>query len=169
MKLPEFLTKLSPVGETLSSVAAGEDFLFHAVTEKNAQLCVRTATEGLSLWEADYGLQDRSGGDAEKRRLDIRIAIAGGRTLTPAYLAELARTLGGADDAEIDEDFSHYRVSLHAISKNRLPQDTGALERALGRLKPAHLDVEVIPVGDVTGTQPRFSALHGSMMAEFRA
>jgi len=169
MKLPEFLTKLSPVGETLSSVDAGEAFLLGAVADKNAQVCVSTATDALSLWEADYGLQDRSGGDAQKRRLDIRIAIAGGRTLTPAYLTELAATLGGADSAGMTEDFAGYRVCLHAISKNRVPEDTAALERALARLKPAHLSIDVIPVGDLAGTQPRFSALHGGVLMEFRA
>ena len=169
MKLPEFLTTLSPVGETLSSVAAGEAFLLDAVASKNAQVCVNTATDALSLWEADYGLQDRSGGDAERRRLDIRIAMAGGRTLTPAYLAELAATLGGADSAEITEDFANFRVFLNVIANNRVPEDTAALERALARLKPAHLSIEVTPVGAMTGTQPRFSTLHGGIFMEFRA
>lgn len=94
MRLPAFLTELSPIRETLEAIGAGEEGLSGAVAEKNKQLCVGTAGEGLSLWEADYGLPDRTGGDPEGRRAAVRAAMAGGRTLTPAYLRELCVTLG---------------------------------------------------------------------------
>lgn len=160
MRLPEYLTGLSPVGETLAAVEAGEAALSAAVAEKNAQLSVSTATSGLSLWEADYNLKDRSGGTMEKRRLDIRTAMAGGRTLTPSYLEELAVTLGGADEGEVQEDFANQKVTLYSLSRNRPPADTAPLKRALDRLKPAHIAVDIVPASAFDGNQTRFSALH---------
>ena len=86
MRLPEFLTELSPVRETLAALEQGENAMAEAVAEKNGQVCVATATEGLTLWERDYGLPVREGAAMEDRRAAGRAAMAGGRTLTPAFL-----------------------------------------------------------------------------------
>ena len=51
MRLPEFLTELSPVRETLAALEQGENAMAEAVAEKNGQVCVETATGGLTLWE----------------------------------------------------------------------------------------------------------------------
>lgn len=166
MRLPEYLRRLSPVGETLAAVEAGEAMLSAAVAEKNSQLSAGTAGDGLSFWEADYGLGDRSGGATEKRRLDVRTAMAGGRTLTPAYLEELAVTLGDADEGDAQEDFAGCKTTLYTLFQNRPPAESAALERALERLKPAHLSIEVIPASTFDGTQKRFSALYGTVLME---
>ena len=50
MRLPEYLTRLSPVGETLAAMEAGEEALAAEVAERNAQLAVSTADTGLYLW-----------------------------------------------------------------------------------------------------------------------
>lgn len=46
MRLPEFLTELSPVRETLAALEQGENAMAEAVAEKNGQVCVTTATGG---------------------------------------------------------------------------------------------------------------------------
>lgn len=166
MRLPEFLTEISPVRETLAAIGAGEEALSGAVAEKNEQLCVGTAGAGLSLWEADYGLPDRTGGDPGGRRAAIRAAMAGGRTLTAAYLRELCVTLGGADCGEVTEDFAHWRVAVDAVTKGRVPADSGPLEKALERLKPAHLEFIVTPRGELPAEGGRFSGLTGGVMIE---
>ena len=48
-----------------------------AVADKNVQVCISTADEGLSLWERDYGLSVREGASLEDRRAVVRAAIAG--------------------------------------------------------------------------------------------
>lgn len=95
MRLPEFLTEISPVRETLAALEQGENAMAEAVAEKNGQVCVETATGGLTLWERDYGLPVREGAAMEDRRAAVRAAMLGGRTLTPAFLKELCVTLGG--------------------------------------------------------------------------
>lgn len=166
MRLPEFLTEISPIRETLAAIGGGEEALSGAVAEKNKQLCVGTAGEGLSLWEADYGLPDRTGGDPEGRRAAVRAAMAGGRTLTPAYLRELCVTLGGADRGEAAEDFARWRVEVDAVAAGRVPADPGPLERALERLKPAHLEITVTARGELPAETGRFSGLTGGALAE---
>ena len=164
MRLPEFVTELSPIRETLAALEQGETALADAVAEKNKQVCVSSADEGLSLWERDYGLPVREGASLEDRRADIRAAMAGGRTLTPALLRELCVTLGGADRGEVEEDFPNWRVTAEAVSRGRIPENTALLERAVEKLKPAHLEVVVMPGADMVSD--RWAALTGGVMVE---
>ena len=134
MRLPEFLTELSPVRETLAALEQGENAMAEAVAEKNGQVCVETATGGLTLWERDYGLPVREGAAMEDRRAAVRAAMLGGRTLTPAFLKELCVTLGG-ERGEVEEDFAHWSVTALAVGAGRVPADIPALKRAVERLR----------------------------------
>ena len=164
MRLPEFVTELSPIRETLEALEQGESALAEAVAEKNAQVCVSSADQALSLWERDYGLPVREGAAPEDRRAAVLAAIAGGRTLTPALLAELCVTLGGADRGEVEEDFAHWQVTAAAVTRGEVPADIARLERAVERLKPAHLEVTVVP-GAVLGASRR-AVLRGGVLEE---
>ena len=164
MRLPEFLTELSPVRETLAALEQGENAMAEAVAEKNGQVCVETATGGLTLWERDYGLPVREGAAMEDRRAAVRAAMAGGRTLTPAFLKELCVTLGGGDRGEVEEDFANWHVTALTVGEGRVPADIPALERAVERLKPAHLSVTVLPTADLTAQ--RWEAVTGGVMME---
>ena len=164
MRLPEFVTELSPIRETLAALEQGETALADAVAEKNKQVCVSSADEGLSLWERDYGLPVREGASLEDRRAAVRAAMAGGRTLTPALLRELCVTLGGADRGEVTEDFPDWRVTAEAVSRGRIPENTALLDRAVEKLKPAHLEVVVMPGADMASD--RWAALTGGVMVE---
>ena len=164
MRLPEFLTELSPVRETLAALEQGENAMAEAVAEKNGQVCVETATGGLTLWERDYGLPVREGAALEDRRAAVRAAMAGGRTLTPAFLKELCVTLGGGDRGEVEEDFAHWSVTALAVGAGRVPADVPALKRAVERLKPAHLSVTVLPTAELTAH--RWETATGGVMME---
>ena len=165
MRLPAFLTELSPVRETLEALEQGESAMAEAVAEKNKQVCVATADQGLSLWEADYGLPVREGASPEDRRAAVRAAMAGGRSLTPAFLKELCVTLGGAPRGEVEEDFPNWHVTAAAVGLGGFPEDTARLARAVERLKPAHLEVTVL-AGAVLETRFR-AGLHGGVLTEF--
>ena len=118
MRLPEFLTELSPVRETLAALEQGENAMAEAVAEKNGQVCVATATGGLTLWERDYGLPVRAGGDTQDRRAAVLAAMAGGRTLTPALLRELCVRLGGGGRGEVEEDFPRWAVTALPVCRS---------------------------------------------------
>lgn len=164
MRLPEFLTEVSPIRETLAALEQGEAAMADAVAEKNKQVSVAAADEGLTLWEKDYGLPVREGASLEDRRAAVRAAMAGGRTLTPAFLKELCVTLGGAYRGEVEEDFSNWHVTAVAVGRGRFPEDTAPLERAAERLKPAHLEVVVMPGADMASDH--WAALTGGVMVE---
>lgn len=166
MRLPEFLTEISPIRETLAALEQSETAMADAVAEKNAQVCISTAEDGLSLWEQDYGLPVREGAPPEDRRAAIRAAMAGGRTLTPALLRELCVTLSGADRGEVTEDFANWRVTAEAVTEGRVPRDPAPLERAVEKLKPAHLEVLITPRGELPAGMERYAALTGGMMVE---
>ena len=90
--------------------------------------------------------------------------MAGGRTLTPAFLKELCVTLGGGDRGEVEEDFAHWSVTALTVGEGRVPTDIPALKRAVERLKPAHLSVAVLPTADLTAH--RWEAVTGGVMME---
>lgn len=166
MRLPEFLTALSPVGETLAAAEAECKTLQDVVEMQNRQCCVGTAdAEGLALWEQDFGL--RPAGEEDSRRSAIRAALSGGQTVTPAHLAALCVTVGGADRGEVEEDFSHWAATLRSVTDNRLPSDTQPLRRAVERLCPAHLRLTVEDRGDICSTpSPGHLALMGAVLVE---
>ena len=159
MRLPGFVIKISPIGETLEAMEAGAALLAEETAKRNRQLSVGTADSGLSLWEADYSLP--GSGDTALRRGRVRAAMAGSRTLTVEALKSLAVTVGGADGAEVAEDFAAYHVTLYALYEERAPGDLTALEEAVRRRKPAHLTVEVVPLMALRGTLTRYTALTG--------
>ena len=167
MRLPKFLTKISPIGETLEAIDAGTHLLAEEAARRNRQLSASTAEESLALWEADYSLA--CGGDAELRRARVRAAMAGGRTLTVKELEALPAALVEADRGEAEEDFARWKVTLNALYEGRLPTDTTALEEAVARRKPAHLTVEVVPIGVLRAEMGRYLALTGGVYMELHS
>lgn len=164
MRLPEFVTELSPVKETLEVIGRGEEALVADVEEAARQFYVPTATRGLALWEGDYSLS--AGETAEERRAAVLTAIAGGRTLTPERLEALCRTVGGGDWAQVNEDSLNWTVTVYAACRDRLPPGRAALDRAVRRLKPAHLAVEVHPAGVFASRMDRAADLGGAVFGE---
>ena len=162
-RLPAFLTRISPIGETLAAMEQGTALLERETAARNDQLSVSTAEEGLSLWERDYALAEGAGMDTRQRRAAILAAMAGGLTLTKERLETLAVTLAGADRGEAEEDVAHWRVVLSALYEGRLPEDVSALEAAVARLKPAHLEVVVEPACRVGADTGRYLALTGGV------
>ena len=165
-RLPDFLTNISPICETLAAMDHGTGLLEQETARRNDQLSVRTAEDGLSLWEKDYALADGTGNNVMMRRALILAAMAGGQTLTKERLEALAVTLGGADSGEVEERFADWQVLLTALYEGRLPEDVSPLEAAVKRLKPAHLDVTVIPVCHLRADTGRYSALTGGVFLQ---
>lgn len=162
MRLPEFLTRLSPVGETLEAAEQGRALLEQETEKRNSQLSVSTAEDALSLWEADYSLPDGTGKRSAERRARIRTAMASGQTLTRDWLTALCVSVGGADSAEVVEDFPNWRVSVTALYEGSLPGDPADLERALQQMKPAHLQMDLAAECLLPSDRKRYLALTGN-------
>ena len=130
-------------------------------------MTVSTATDGLPLWERDYGLP--SNGDAAARRKRIRAALLGGKTLTRSHLASLAVTLADADAGDVEEDFPNSQVCLYALYGEAVPEELPDLEEPIRRQKPAHLTVEVCPALGYRDSQSRCLAATGTVYQEFHS
>lgn len=144
MRLPECLTRISPVRETLEAMDCGLAALEHAAAEENGRLSPDTADDrGLSLWEADYSLQRQA--DEAARRDAIRAALRGGQGATVKELEALCADVGGFDHGEVEEEFSAYAFTVYAVTDGRMPPDAGPLRTALERRCPAHLHMTVVP------------------------
>lgn len=159
MRLPLYLTSLSPVGETLRSVEGEISRLGEDVSARNAQLSVSSATDGLSLWEKDYSLPAQ--GDFAARQARIRSVLTGSGTLTKTTLEQLAVTVGGAVSGDVVEVFDTYHITLYALYESDLPEHLPSLEEAVARLKPAHLSVDIIPALLAQGRIDQYTALTG--------
>ena len=169
MRLPEYLGRISPVGETLDAIAAGEQALEQNIEAENSRLSVASADrDGLSLWEADYALDDGTGLPLEARRTKIRTAMSGAATLTPAYLKELCVTIGGADDGEVAEDFPHWAVQVRPVTRDRGDTDTALLQESIRKLLPAHLALEVVPCAALMAADRVFAVLSTGTVAQLR-
>lgn len=148
MKLPQFVTDITPIGAVLSAEETGERLLASEIEKRNARMLVETADgEGLSQWEADYGLPDGTSADDTLRRGRIRGAMAEGQTLTVDRLETLALSVAGADGGEVRENYSGYSAELTVIRTGKLPEIAGmeALCQTLARQKPAHLGITSVP------------------------
>lgn len=163
MRLPAFMTGISPVGETLAAVEQGHLLLEQEVSRRNGQLSVGTADEALSHWEADYSLPDDTGKKDSLRRARVRTAMGGGQCLTRNRLRELCVSIGGADDAEIEEDFPNWRVSVTALYEGRFPEEQEELRRAFDRLKPAHLQMALAGESLLQSAGERYFVLVGNV------
>lgn len=167
MRLPQYLSRISPVGETLDAIGAGEEKLAGEITAENGRLSVASADrDGLSLWEADYGLEDATGMSQEVRRAKIRTAMSGAAPLTPAYLKELCVTIGGASFGEVEEDFPHWAVQVRPVTRDKVVTDTEILEESIRKLLPAHLSLEILPCALLTVPDKVFAVLSAGGMAQ---
>ena len=163
MRLPRFFVKLSPIGETLAALEGEQARLEAEVSARNNQLTVSTADTGLALWEADYSLP--AAGDLTARRGRVRAALTGGEhPLTLAALKQLAITVGGAGAVAVEEDFANAQVVIRAVFPDM--GGVSALEEAIERFKPAHLQVLVNPTVELTGGLKLYPVLSGGVFAE---
>lgn len=163
MRLPEFFVNISPIGETLAAIEDEIGRLEVETEEKNRQLAVATADTGLMLWEQDYGLS--STGDLYTRRGRIRAALTGGEhALTLEGLRQLAITVGGAGAVSIEEDAANYRVVIQGAFADG--SSIAALEEAIARFKPAHLQVVLDPTTELVGSLKLYPVLSGAVFAE---
>lgn len=170
MRLPESVTKLEPVGAVLEAALQGEACLHGEVEQHEARwLLAQADAEGLSRWEAEFGLPDWTGVDLERRRNRLLPLLCEVGTLTPRRLEELAVTVGGAEEGVVEEHFSEWKAELTAFCTGKcMPEEQlQQLRGTVDRLQPAHLEMEVVP--GVLLKSMQCHALTGGMLLEVTA
>lgn len=138
--LPPFVGKTDGVGDILRAVNGELERLEQEARAASLRLSAGTADEtGAALWENELGLGHPEQLSPAARRVLIRLALEQMETCTPARLkALLGQMLEG--EVTLKESFSDYdlRLALH-ITDFYVPS-LHAVEQALRRTVPAHLD-----------------------------
>ena len=134
MRLPESVTKIQPVGAVLKASEAGEALLREAGERVNARLLVGQAdAAGLSRWEREYGLADRSGEVTEDFAAYAAelAAIQDGRLPAPEGMVALREAIARQKSAHLTVT----AVPCAALTLDRAEAlHGGALELAWGEI-----------------------------------
>ncbi len=110
--------------------AARDDFML--------QLNMDTATWGLSLWEALYGIKSDISKSYEYRRTRIISKMRGAGTTTAALIKNVAESFSNGD-VEIIEVAAQHRFDVKFVGTLGIPPNMDDLTAAIEQIKPAHL------------------------------
>lgn len=118
-------------GQEITAVqAARDDFML--------QLNADTATWGLSLWEALYGITPDVSKSYEYRRTRIKSKMRGAGTTTAALIQNVAESFSNGE-VEIVETPAEYRFDVAFVGTLGIPPNMDDLTAAIEQIKPAHL------------------------------
>ena len=128
---PETADLQSAFGQEIAAVQAErDDFML--------QLNVDTATWGLSLWEALYGIAPDAGKSYEYRRTRIVSKMRGAGTTTATLIQNVAESFSNGD-VEITELPKQHRFNVQFVGTLGIPPNMDDLTDAIEQIKPAHL------------------------------
>ena len=128
---PETADLQNAFGQELGAVrAARDDFIL--------QLNADTATWGLPLWEALYGITPDTSKSYEYRRTRIISKMRGAGTTTAALIQNVAESFSNGD-VEIIEAPSQHRFDIKFVGTLGIPPNMDDLSAAIEQIKPAHL------------------------------
>lgn len=102
------------------------------------QLCLETATWGLSYWEQTLGLAADRQADLEVRRSRVRAKLRSVGVTTVEAVRSVAESFfpGGV---QVVEEAGRFRVEIRLSWKGEAPADPKRLAAALREIMPAHL------------------------------
>ena len=152
---PETVDLQNAFGQEITAAqAARDDFML--------QLNTDTATWGLSLWEALYGIEPDVSKSYEYRRTRIVSKMRGAGTTTAALIQNVAESFSNGN-VEIIEVAAEYRFDVKFVGTLGIPPNMDDLTAAIEQIKPAHLAyayIFIYMIWDVLDAQRlTFSAL----------
>ena len=102
------------------------------------QLDVNTATWGLSLWEAAYGITPDISKSHEYRRTRVISKMRGIGTTTAAMIQNVAESFSNGA-VEVIEISAENRFDIKFVGTRGIPPNMDDLTAAIEQIKPAHL------------------------------
>lgn len=102
------------------------------------QLDPRTATWGLDLWEAAFGIVPDPAKDLEFRRTRVVAMIRGSGTVTPAHIIEVAESFSNGT-VQVNEFPRENRIEIEFTGTLGIPPNIEDLQTVLEMIIPAHL------------------------------
>ena len=151
--LPPGVGRTFGIGTILESI----DGELNALEEEARAACGRLSVEnadeaGAALWETELGLGHPEELSLQARTVLLRMALDERSTCTPERLTQdLSQMLEG--EITVTEDFSNYALQVYAQITNFTVPSMGAVERALRKLAPAHLNCTLHASASLTGNE----------------
>lgn len=141
--LPDFYQNSPEVVDIQRAITAALDRLLAAKDDYVLQLNVNTATWGLALWEATYGINADPSLSYELRRAQIKAKMGGAGTTRLAMIESVAKNYTDGEVA-VEEIASEYRFKIKYIDTLDFLPDKKTLVKTIDEIKPAHLDYEIM-------------------------
>lgn len=137
--LPDYYEESEEVKIIQSSLEVEINELLNYIDDCITQLCIDTATWGLSFWENTYGIKTNTNKSINERRSIIKAKMRGRDTTTVKLLESVAEAFMKEGNAYLVEEFSKYAFTLNLISKSGFPYSLDGLYNIIEEIKPAHL------------------------------
>ncbi|MCQ4363021.1 YmfQ family protein [Mycobacterium gordonae] len=132
------------VAVNITEVEAAEiGLLRYRITDLLAQFFVDTATWGLSVWEAEFGLTVDPSKPTERRREQLRAKIRGSGTTTRQMIVDTAAAFSGGD-VDVTEYPAEARFEVRFIGQLGIPPNMPDFLAMLDAIKPAHLSYTIL-------------------------
>lgn len=128
---PETADLQNAFGQEIAAAQAARDDLM-------LQLNMDTATWGLSLWEAIYGIKPDVSKSYDYRRTRIISKMRGAGTTTAALIQNVAESFSNGD-VEIIEIPAQHRFDVKFVGTLGIPPNMDDLTAVIEQIKPAHL------------------------------
>lgn len=141
--LPDDYKKSEPTQEVLNALGKLWDKVGGDIEDFQNQLCVETATWGLTLWEWVYNIETDLTKGYEIRRSVVRAQMRGAGTTTIALIKNTSESYvnGEVDVTEVNEESKFIITMVSVVGR---PPNMDDLKRTLDQIKPAHLDYEIV-------------------------
>ena len=128
-----------------------------------AQLCVETATWGLSYWERTLGLPVDEGAGIEARRGRVRARLLSVGVTTVATVQSVAESFFSGT-VEVTEYAGDFLVEIRFFWESGPPPSLDDLTRALREIMPAHLGIAYEMLRNMASQ--KYLSLHGGQLME---
>lgn len=137
-RYPRFFAASPEFRDIQQALEAELEALWAARDGAAEQLCLETATWGLSYWEQTLGLSADRQADLEVRRSRVRAKLRSVGVTTVEAVRSVAESFfpGGV---QVVEEAGRFRVEIRLSWKGEAPADPKRLAAALREIMPAHL------------------------------
>lgn len=127
------------------------------------QLCVETATWGLSFWERTLGLPVDKGAGIDARRGRVRARLRSVGVTTVATVQSVAESFFSGT-VEVTEYAGDFLVEIRFFWESGPPPSMDDLTRALREIMPAHLGIAYEMLRNMASQ--KYLSLHGGQLME---
>ncbi|WP_438435392.1 putative phage tail protein [Gorillibacterium sp. sgz500922] len=139
--LPAFYADNQTMSALQDSDAEEIGLLRAAIADALKQSFLSSATWGLNLKEAEYGLPTDPSQSYERRREMIRAKLRGIGTTTPEMIERVASSFAGGE-ARVEQAPGEYRFIVRFVGLMGIPPNMAGLIQMIEEIKPAHLAYE---------------------------